>query len=275
MKKLILLSTALFLLGSCATILRGSKTNEIVKISGTPEDANIYVNNKLVGKSPLNYEVKKRKEHTVRIEKEGYKDINTSIDTKLNYLWSGISVVGNIITMEIGTVVDYKTGAINDIKTDKIDYKLELDSLNNTIIDDKSIKNTTSTKSLSSVIENEKIISPAVRIRTNSKEYILKYKAAITVTTKGGLKVASHIIEITPTYMTLKNNNTKIYYTDIAKIKMFSTRRWIYATMLGAIPWAISAKTAKVNTSNCNKKIVEIKVVNHFDRVEYGKSSCK
>ena len=274
MKKLVLLSTTLFLLGSCATMLRGGKTSEIVKISGTPKDANIYVNNELVGKSPLNYEVKKRKEHTVRIEKAGYKDVNTSIDTKLNYLWSGISLVGNIISMEVGTVVDYKTGAINDIKTDKIDYKLELDSLN-TIIEDKLTKNNSSTKSLSSVIENEKIISPAVRIRTMSKEYILKYRAAVTVTTKGGLKVASNIIEITPSYITLEKNKTKIYYTDIAKIKMFSSRRWIYATILGAIPWAISAKSVKMNTSNCNKKIVEIKVVNHFDRVEYGKSICK
>jgi len=275
MKKIILLSSTLFLLGSCATMIRGSKTSEIVKISGTPKDANIYVNNELVGKSPLNYEVKKRKEHTVRIEKAGYKDVNTSIDTKLNYLWSGISLVGNIITMEVGTVVDYKTGAIKDIKTDIIDYKLELDSLNNTIIDDKSSKNSSSTKSLSSVNENEKIISPAVRIRTMSKEYILKYRAAVTVTTKGGLKVASNIIEITPSYMTLEKNNTKIYYTDIAKIKMFSSRRWIYATMIGAIPWAISANSVKMNTSNCNKKIVEIKVVNHFDRVEYGKTICK
>jgi hypothetical protein len=74
--------------------------------------------------------------------------------------------------------------------------------------------------------------------------------------------------------MTLKKNNTKIYYTDIAKIKMFSTRRWVYVTMMGAIPWAITAKTAKVSTSNCNKKIVEIKVVNHFDKIEYGKTIC-
>ncbi len=275
MKKLVLLSAALFLFGSCATILRGGKTNEIVRISGTPKDANVYVNNELVGKSPLNYEVKKRKEYTVRIEKEGYKDSNALIETKFNYLWSGISLVGNILTMEVGTLVDYKTGAVMDIKTNKINFNLVIDSTTiNPAVDNKNSKNSSITKSNTQISENEKIISPAVRIRTMSKEFILKYRAAVTVKTKGGLRVASNIIAITPSYMTLEKNNTKIYYTDIVKIKMFPSRRWIYATLLGAIPWAINAKTAKTITSNCNKKIVEIKVVNHFDRVEYGKTKC-
>ena len=279
MKKIILFSTAILFLSSCATLIRGSKTSEIVKISGTPKDANIYVNNELVGKSPLNYKVKKRKEHVVRIEKEGYKDSNAVIETKLNPTWTAVSLVGNLWSHDLTSIIDFKKGSVNDIVTKEIKFKLQKDSTevlvgSNTQIDSKNTK-TPNTSNNNQIIESEKIISPAIRIRTNTKEYILKYKAAVTVTTKGGLRVASHIIEITPTYMTLKKNNTKIYYTDIAKIKMFSTRRWIYATMLGAIPWAISAKSVKMNTSNCNKKIVEIKVVNHFDRIEYGKSICK
>jgi hypothetical protein len=274
MKKIILLSSTLFLLGSCATLLRGSKTSEIVKISGNPKEANIYVNNELVGKSPLNYEVKKRKEHIVRIEKEGYKDSNAVIETKLNPTWTVVSLVGNIWTFDLTSIIDLKKGSVNDIVTKEIKFKLQIDSsiTSNSQIETKNVKS--NNKNTQQLNESEKIISPAVRIRTNSKEYILKYKAAVTVKTKGGLRVASHIIEITPTYMTLKKNNTKIYYTDIAKIKMFSTRRWVYVTMMGAIPWAITAKTAKVSTSNCNKKIVEIKVVNHFDKIEYGKTIC-
>ena len=280
MKKLVLLSATLFILGSCATLLRGGKTSEIVKISGNPKEANIYVNNELVGKSPLNYEVKKRKEHIVKIEKEGYKDFIAKIEIKKNPIWTTLSLVGTVFPFTYyGIIVDNKTGSINDITTTDINFKLQIDSTvyKNTIVENKNSKNpnfTTNTKQNITTTENEKIISPAVRIRTNSKEYILKYKAAVTVTTRGGMKVASHIIEITPSYMTLKKNYTKIYYTDLAKIKMFSSRRWIYITMLGAIPWAISAKTAKINTSNCNKKIVEIKVVNHFDRIEYGKTIC-
>jgi hypothetical protein len=235
-----------------------------------PNQANVYVNNELVGKTPISYEVKRRKEHVVKIEKDGYRDTITKIETKLNYIWSGVSVLGNLFpSFGTGMLVDYSTGAINDITTSKIDVKLLPEPTE--IIQSTSVNNLPSVKQN---VENEKIISPAVRIRTQSKEYILKFKAAITVTTKSGMRVASHIIEITPTYMTLKKNNTKIYYTDIVKIKMFNTRRWIYATIVGTIPWAISANKAKINTSNCNKKIVEIKVVNHFDRIEYGKTIC-
>ena len=178
MKKIILFSTAILFLSSCATLIRGSKTSEIVKISGTPKDANIYVNNELVGKSPLNYKVKKRKEHVVRIEKEGDKDSNAVIETKLNPTWTAVSLVGNLWTFDLTSIIDFKKGSVNDIVTKEIKFKLQKDSTevlvgSNTQIDSKNTK-TPNTSNNNQIIESEKIISPAIRIRTNTKEYILK-----------------------------------------------------------------------------------------------------
>lgn len=249
-------------MSSCASVFRGNKTSKVISISGTPSESNVYVNNELIGKSPLNYEVKKRKEYAVKIEKDGYKDFNTSIETKLNPLWTGISVVGNSLLLELPTIYDFNSGAVKDIKTDAIAFEL------------KKVSDTTKGASTNT----EKIINPALRIRTGTDEYALSYRTALTITTKDNKKIASNILEIKPDYLVLAKNNTKIYYSDIQKIRIFPSRRWYptltFVSVIAPVIWYASSKVVKTNSSNCKKNIQEIKVVNRFKEHGYGKVKC-
>jgi hypothetical protein len=271
----LLVTSTLLLFASCATVFRGSKTAKSIQISGNPPAAKVYINNEYIGQTPINYEVKKRKEMSIKIEKDGYKDLHTEIETKINPIWAGISVVGNALLLEIPTIIDYKNGSIFDIATDSISYNLiKLNSVlpNNSISVSKN-------NTIQSNEVYEEIISPAIRIRTSSKELILKNKTVLSVKTKDGKTYKSSIISIENDYMVLKENKTKVYYADIQKIRIFNTGRWFpiltSISIVGPAVWYFSSVVVKENTSDCTKKIHDIKVINHFEKREFGKTSCK
>jgi len=92
---IILIIIAMFY-SSCATVLRGTNCNNSIAVSGYPQKANVYLNDTLVGSTPLSFKIKKRKNLYVRIEAPGYKDYNTKIETKINPFWVGVSLVGNL-----------------------------------------------------------------------------------------------------------------------------------------------------------------------------------
>jgi hypothetical protein len=272
----VFVTTSLLLFSSCATVFRGAKTEKSIQIAGNPPAAKVYINNEYIGQTPLNYQMTKRKEVTVKIEKEGYKDLHTEIETKLNPLWTGISVVGNALLLEIPTIIDYKNGAISDIVTDSISY--DLVKLSSTLTNNLSEVSTSKSVIQSSDVMEE-IISPAIRIRTASQELILKNKTAITVKTKDGKTYKSAITAIETDYMVLKVNNTKVYYSDIVKMRIFNTRRWFpiltSVSLIGPAVWYFSSIVVKENTRDCGKKIHDIKVINHFEKREFGKTACK
>lgn len=272
----VFVTTSLLLFSSCATVFRGAKTEKSIQIAGNPPAAKVYINNEYIGQTPLNYQMTKRKEVTVKIEKEGYKDLHTEIETKLNPMWTGISVVGNALLLEIPTIIDYKNGAISDIVTDSISY--DLVKLNS-IVSNNSSANSINVSLVPSSDVTEEIISPAIRIRTSSQELILKNKTAITVKTKDGKTYKSAIAAIETDYMVLKVDNTKVYYSDIVKMRIFNTRRWFpiltSVSLIGPAVWYFSSIVVKENTRDCGKKIHDIKVINHFEKREFGKTACK
>jgi hypothetical protein len=246
-----------------------------IQIAGNPTDAKVYINNEYIGQTPISYEVTKRKEMSVKIEKEGFKDLHTEIETKINPLWTGISLVGNALLLEIPTILDYKNGSILDIATDSISY--DLVKLNSVLRNDQTSISNNNTVQATDV--KEEIISPAIRIRTLSKELILKNKTALSLKTKEGKTYKSAILSIEKDYMVLKENKTKVYYTDILKIRIFNTRRWFPIltsfSVVGPAVWYFSSVLVKENTSDCSKKIHDIEVINHFEKREFGKTSCK
>ena len=79
-------------------------------------------------------------------------------------------------------------------------------------------------------------------------------------------------------FCTKAKNNTKIYYSDIKKIRMFQSRRWYptltFVSVISPIVWYASSKVVKTNSSNCKKNIQEIKVINRFKEHRYGKVKC-
>jgi hypothetical protein len=266
------------LITSCATVFRGVNPNKTILITGKPENANVIVDGKVIGQTPFNYEMKKRKTKFVQISKNNFEDYNTKIETKLNPLWTAISVVGGGWLFAVPTAIDFTNGSLRNIKTDKIEYDLKPIKKDN---ESKPSQNTIEKKSstLSENEDNDQISNPRVRIRTGTREFILGYKSCVAITTLNGLKIGSNIKEIENDYLVLAKNDTKIYYKDIAKIRMYPMRRWFpiitFYTVLSPVFWFVSSKTANSSSTDCKKQIKEIKVINKYSGFGYGKDKCR
>jgi hypothetical protein len=266
------------LLSSCATVFNGVNPHKTISITGTPEKANVTIDGKLVGQTPLNYELKNRKSKIVQISKDNFEDYNTKIESKLNPIWTAVSVVGGAFPgFLIPTAIDFSNGSVRNITTDKIEYNLKVVAKNEIV--KKSEPNLSHTSTIAQHSNDEQVFNPRIRIRTGTREFLLGYKSCVTVTTKSGLKVGSIIAEIQNDYMILAKNNTKIYYKDISKIRMFPIRRWYpiitSVTLISPIFWSASSKSASVSANDCKKQIKEIKVINKYSTYGYGKDNCR
>ena len=57
---------------SCATVLRGTNCNNSIAVSGYPQKANVYLNDTLVGSTPLSFKIKKRNHDKKNSNKSNY-----------------------------------------------------------------------------------------------------------------------------------------------------------------------------------------------------------
>jgi hypothetical protein len=64
------LTACFFLLQSCATIFRG--TSQKIPVTSNPAGARIIADGKDMGVTPLSLKLAKKKDHLIRVEKEGY-----------------------------------------------------------------------------------------------------------------------------------------------------------------------------------------------------------
>lgn len=269
----LMLVTSIFF-SSCATVFRGTNPHKSIPINSEPSNATVKINGKVVGQTPLNYELKNRKSKFVQISKDGYEEYNANIESKLNPIWTGISVVGGVF---IFSAIDFVNGSVRTIKTEKIDC--ELKQINQSTINNDAKISLNNTVSSQDAIQNEQIYNPRVRIRTGTREFLLGYKSCVTITTSNGVKIGSNISEIEKDYLVLAKNNTKIYFKDIEKIRMFPIRRWYPIitsyTVISPIIWFALSKLASTKSSDCRKQIKEIKMINKYTGFKYGKDKCK
>ena len=95
----------LLLLESCATIMHG--TTQGIPISSEPSEADVLVDGQPYGTTPTVVEMKRKSDHVVRVEKEGYQ----AEEMVVMHVVSG-AVAGNILFGGlIGWGVDASTGA--------------------------------------------------------------------------------------------------------------------------------------------------------------------
>ena len=313
MKKNVYLLLTLFIinfLSSCATILRGKNPNKIITINSKPSNATIRINGDVIGQTPFKYILKNRKSKFVQISKEGFEDYNTEIERKLSPGWTIASFVCGAFGFFIPTAIDFACNSVRTFKTEKIDCDLKelnpnINKINNqnffTSEESNLLKKGDSSlgfegkinaqkldfngesinNSIISLdaIQKEPLDNPKLRIRTGTREFFLGYKSCVSITSKNGIKIRSNIKEIEKNYLILAKYNTKIYFKDIEKIRMFSTRRWFpIITIFSVIPpiiWFASSKLTSVQSSDCRKKINEIKIINRYNMFKYGKDRCK
>ena len=115
---LLVLSLILTMSG-CATIVKG--TTQGIPIASDPSRADVIVDGSLRGQTPIDLELKRKRDHLVTIQKEGFQSKSVPIVKDVggavwgNILWGGL----------IGWGVDATSGAQNNLNPKSISVKLE------------------------------------------------------------------------------------------------------------------------------------------------------
>lgn len=120
-KQLLFALTLMLLLSSCATILGGKKNT--LKINGIPEKAEVYLDGKKIGETPLNIRISKyliQEGSIVEVKSSGYKTLTYEVVRRPHVGY----VLLNIVTGSIPLIVDVANGNIYRPNTRNIEYDL-------------------------------------------------------------------------------------------------------------------------------------------------------
>ena len=115
----ILLAVSLaWVTSGCATIVHGNR--QTVTINSEPEGASVKVDG-LKGKTPFSASLARNNDYVVSIKKAGYQEEQIQITKS----FSGLSIIGNILWLLVGVVIDFASGAAYNLSPTKIDVELE------------------------------------------------------------------------------------------------------------------------------------------------------
>lgn len=109
---------SMLLLSGCATLIKGAKQN--VDMNSSPVKAQVYIDGKLMGETPLQLKLSVKNDYVVEFRAEGYKTHVCHINNKIGAGW----IVLDVITGLAPVVVDAVTGAWSKLDQKKIDAVL-------------------------------------------------------------------------------------------------------------------------------------------------------
>ena len=99
---------------ACASVISG--TRQKISVQSTPPGANVQVDGRPTGQTPLVTKVKRNKRHEILITKEGYLPDSRSTGKAFNYVLLGNILVGGLI----GMTIDLVDGAAYTVEPNKI-----------------------------------------------------------------------------------------------------------------------------------------------------------
>ena len=106
-------------LSACATIIHGP--NQQVTISSTPTAAQVTVDGRPVGTTPVTTKLKRKDKHVVGITLDGYKPYEMRLDRDVDgWVWGNI-LLGGLI----GLAIDAGTGSMYKIDPDDVVAQLQ------------------------------------------------------------------------------------------------------------------------------------------------------
>ena len=109
---------SMLLLSGCATLIKGAKQN--VDMNSSPVKAQVYIDGKLMGETPLQLKLSVKNDYVVYVRGEGYKTHVCRISNTIGAGW----IVLDVITGLAPVVVDAVTGAWSKLDQKKIDAVL-------------------------------------------------------------------------------------------------------------------------------------------------------
>lgn len=117
---LVILST--ILLQGCSSIVSG--TTQKISVNSNVKGAEVFLNGKPIGKTPvINAVVKRQESHSLMIKKDGYKDHVQTLHTRFdNWFWGNI-ILGGVV----GSTTDALSGTTHLLDPDSIYIELEED----------------------------------------------------------------------------------------------------------------------------------------------------
>lgn len=110
------------LLNSCATIING--TSQQVNITSTPIEAKVIIDGEELGKTPFIADLKRKDNHIVKIELDGYKTEVITLNGKTSGWFFGNCLFGGVI----GMAVDAITGGMYKLQPEEIRKNLEAEN---------------------------------------------------------------------------------------------------------------------------------------------------
>lgn len=98
----------LFCINGCSTIISGAKQQ--MSFQSSPEGATVTVNGRILGKTPLSFQLDKKQNQTATFDLDGYKPITMELSTRLDSWFWGNIVIGGVL----GSTTDGVTGAVHE-----------------------------------------------------------------------------------------------------------------------------------------------------------------
>ena len=107
-------------LASCGTIFNGS--HAIVKLDSDPQGARVYDNGSPIGKTPLDANLEKKKDHVIEFRLEGYESITKMISSSAG---AGIVILDILLGGLVAVIIDAATHGWNYLDEDYMKVALE------------------------------------------------------------------------------------------------------------------------------------------------------
>ena len=116
--KAVVIILVLQLMG-CATIFKG--TNSHLGMHSNPSGAEVFINGKYIGKTPITLKLSSKSTYMIEFRKEGYKTITRNVTNKVGAGWVILDVLAGLVPV----IIDAVTGSWYHLDEKNVDVQLE------------------------------------------------------------------------------------------------------------------------------------------------------
>jgi len=102
---IVVLISLFFLISSCATLFKG--TTEEINFNSNPIGVEVWIDGKMMGKTPVKFKLSVKKTYVIEFKAEGYETRTVNLTNHVQAGWIILDVLGGLIPV----IIDAVTGA--------------------------------------------------------------------------------------------------------------------------------------------------------------------